>query len=94
VATPHFAVEYVINPARVICLVVGDLVLAGHGFRTDLRAHAEAARVLGREVVLPVRATSLATALAERGFVPVAVDLSDLLKGGGGPKCCTLEVRP
>ena len=32
-------------------------------------------------------------ALAERGFVPVPVDLSELRKGGGGPKCCTLEVR-
>jgi N-dimethylarginine dimethylaminohydrolase len=48
----------------------------------------------GRHVVLPVRATRLAAAVAERGFVPVPVDLSELLKGGGGPKCCTLEVRP
>jgi N-dimethylarginine dimethylaminohydrolase len=22
------------------------------------------------------------------------VDMSELLKGGGGPKCCTLELRP
>jgi N-dimethylarginine dimethylaminohydrolase len=28
-----------------------DLVLAGYGFRTDVRAHAEAGRVLGRAVV-------------------------------------------
>ena len=27
------------------------MILAGHGFRTDPRAHAEAARVFGREVV-------------------------------------------
>ena len=47
----------------------------------------------GRHVVLPARATGLAAAVAERGFVPVPVDLSELLKGGGGPKCCTLEVR-
>ena len=147
----------------------GDLLLAGdvrarrHGFRTDPRAHAEAAAVLGRpviplqlvdprfyhldtalavldddddhrlpargvlarvpggaaarfpdaivadpadaavlglnavsdgrHVVLPAQATGLAAALAERGFTPVPVDLSELLKGGGGPKCCTLEVR-
>lgn len=32
-------------------LLGSDLVLAGHGFRTDLRAHAEAARVLNREVL-------------------------------------------
>ena len=47
----------------------------------------------GRNVVLPAAATGLAAALADRGFVPVPVDLSELLKGGGGPKCCTLEVR-
>ena len=48
----------------------------------------------GRHVVLPAEATDLAAALAERGFEPVPVELSELLKGGGGPKCCTLEVRP
>lgn len=47
----------------------------------------------GRHVVLPAAAVGLAAQLAERGFVPVPVDLSELLKGGGGPKCCTLEVR-
>jgi N-dimethylarginine dimethylaminohydrolase len=147
-------------------LVAGDVVLAGSGFRTDPRAHAEAAAVLGlpvvplelvdprfyhldtalavlddrpgraaiawypdaftpasqavlrerypdavvataadaavlglnavsdgRHVVLPDTAVDLAAALAGRGFVPVPVDLSELLLGGGGPKCCTLEVR-
>jgi N-dimethylarginine dimethylaminohydrolase len=152
-----------VNEGEGDLLVVGDLILAGHGFRTDPRAHAEAARALGRDVVpleladpryyhldtaiavldattiawlpeafapasrrvlqerfpdavvadpadgavlglnavsdgrhvvLPERATRLAAAVAERGFVPVPVDLSELLKGGGGPKCCTLEVRP
>jgi N-dimethylarginine dimethylaminohydrolase len=151
-----------VNEGEGDLLVVGGAVLAGHGFRTDPRGHAEAARVLGaevvalelvdpryyhldtavavldattiawlpeafspasravlrerfpdavvadpadaavlglnavsdgRHVVLPARATGLAAALAERGFVPVPVDLSELLKGGGGPKCCTLEVR-
>jgi N-dimethylarginine dimethylaminohydrolase len=151
-----------VNEGEGDLLVVGDLVLAGHGFRTDPRAHAEAAAVLGREVValelvdprfyhldtavavlddtsiawlpeafapasrevlqarfpdaivadpadaavlglnavsdgrhivLPAQATVLAAALADRGFTPVPVDLSELLKGGGGPKCCTLEVR-
>jgi N-dimethylarginine dimethylaminohydrolase len=48
----------------------------------------------GLHVVLPAAATGLAARLAERGFTPVPVDLSELLKGGGGPKCCTLEVRP
>jgi N-dimethylarginine dimethylaminohydrolase len=47
----------------------------------------------GRHVVLPVQARGLAAQLGERGFIPVGVDMSELLKGGGGPKCCTLELR-
>ncbi len=155
-----------VNEGEGDLLVIGppgeQVVLAGSGFRTDRRAHAEAGRVLGREivplelvdpwyyhldtavavldddtiawfpaaftpasqavlrerfpdsvvadradaavlglnavsdgrhVVLPAQAGRLAAALDERGFVPVPVDLSELRKGGGGPKCCTLEVR-
>ncbi|MBV9919897.1 MAG: amidinotransferase [Pseudonocardia sp.] len=151
-----------VNEGEGDLLVAGEVILAGWGFRTDPRAHEEAARVLGREVVplelvdprfyhldtalavlddttiawlpeaftpasravlaerypdavlataadaavlglnavsdgrhvvLPAEATGLAAALAERGFVPVPVEMSELLKGGGGPKCCTLEVR-
>jgi len=48
----------------------------------------------GRHVVLPVQATGLAAALRDRGYEPIGVDLSELRKAGGGPKCCTLEVRP
>jgi N-dimethylarginine dimethylaminohydrolase len=47
----------------------------------------------GRRVVLPAQATDLITALAARGYEPVGVDLSELRRAGGGPKCCTLEVR-
>ena len=47
----------------------------------------------GKHVVLPVQAERLAAQVAERGFVPVTVDVSELLKAGGGPKCCTLELR-
>lgn len=151
-----------VNEGEGDLLAVGDLVLAGSGFRTDPRAHAEAGRVLGREivplqlvdpryyhldtavavldattvawfpaafspasqevlrsrfpdaitagaadaavlglnavsdgrhVVLPAAARDLASAFARRGFTPVPVEMSELLKGGGGPKCCTLEVR-
>lgn len=151
-----------VNEGEGDLLIVGDVVLAGTGFRTDPGAHAEAAAALGkrvislelidpryyhldtaiavldattiawlpaafapagqaelrerfpdaieasaadaavlglnavsdgRHVVLPVAAVGLAAQLADRGFVPVPVDLSELLKGGGGPKCCTLEVR-
>lgn len=143
-------------------LVWGRRILAGHGFRTDQRAHAELAALTGREVVslelvdpryyhldtalavldehvvaycpeafagssravladlfpdaiivgstdaavlglnvisdgrhvvLPAAAAGFAAQLAERGFEPVRVDLSELLKGGGGPKCCVLQIR-
>lgn len=47
----------------------------------------------GKHVVLPRQAERLAHDLAERGYQPVPVDLSELLKSGGGPKCCTLELR-
>jgi N-dimethylarginine dimethylaminohydrolase len=47
----------------------------------------------GRHVVLPAQATGLAAQLAERGFEPIGIDLSELRKAGGGPKCCTLELR-
>ncbi len=47
----------------------------------------------GRHVVLSAQAVRLADRLADRGYVPIGVDLSELLKSGGGAKCCTLEVR-
>ncbi len=143
-------------------LVVGDLVLAGTGFRTDPGAHAEVQELFGvpvislqlidprfyhldtalavlgdhdvayfpeafspgsqavlrrlfpdailateedalvlglnavsdgRNVVLPAAAVDLATQLRARGYTPVGVDLSELLKAGGSVKCCTLEIR-
>lgn len=48
----------------------------------------------GRSVVLPLEATTLGRALAARGFEPIFVDVSELRLAGGGPKCCTLELRP
>ncbi|GAA5160105.1 arginine deiminase-related protein [Pseudonocardia eucalypti] len=143
-------------------LVVGGRVLAGTGFRTDPKAHAEVAEYFGlpvvslelvnprfyhldtalavlddrtvayypeafsaasrsvlrelypdavlagakdamvfglnavsdgRNVVLAEKAVNLAEQLRERGFHPIGVDLSELLKAGGSAKCCTLEVR-
>jgi N-dimethylarginine dimethylaminohydrolase len=44
-------------------------------------------------VVLPVQAAGLTVKLAAAGFEPVPVDMSELRKAGGGPKCCTLELR-
>ncbi|MEU0537490.1 dimethylargininase [Amycolatopsis tolypomycina] len=143
-------------------LVAGPRILAGSGFRTDPRAHAEAAAFFGlpvvgltltdpryyhldtalavladdvivyapeafsedsrrrleqlypdavvasaadtavfglnavsdgRHVILPQAATRLMAQLRERGFEPIGADLSELLKGGGSVKCCTLELR-
>jgi len=47
----------------------------------------------GQNVVVAPGAVDLADALRERGYTPVPVDTSELLKGGGGAKCCTLEIR-
>ena len=47
----------------------------------------------GLHVVLARQATGLAKSLFSRGFMPVPVDMSELLKAGGGAKCCTLELR-
>jgi N-dimethylarginine dimethylaminohydrolase len=47
----------------------------------------------GRHVILPVEATALAEKVAARGYEPVFVDISELRKAGGGPKCCTMEIR-
>jgi len=47
----------------------------------------------GENVVVAPGAVDLADALRERGYRPLPVDTSELLKGGGGAKCCTLEIR-
>ena len=152
-----------VNEGQGDLLMVGDMVLAGYGFRTDRRAHSEISAALGLpvvslelvdprfyhldtalavlddhtialyppafsaaaqdqlrtlfpdaivvgsadayvlglnavsdglHVVLPSATTGFATQLREAGFEPVGVDLSELLKGGGSVKCCTLEVFP
>jgi N-dimethylarginine dimethylaminohydrolase len=150
-----------VNEGQGDLLVVGAIVLAGYGFRTDRRAHDEIAAAIempvvslelvdprfyhldtalavlddttiayyppafseesrtrllelfpdaievattdayalglnavsdGRNVVHPAAATGFAGQLSDAGFVPIGVDLSELLKGGGSIKCCTLEV--
>ena len=152
-----------VNEGQGDLLMIGDMVLAGYGFRTDRRAHAEISAALGvpvvslelvdprfyhldtalavlddhtiafyppaftaaaqdqlhalfpdaivvgsadayvlglnvvsdgLHVVLPSAATGFATQLRQAGFESVGVDLSELLKGGGSVKCCTLEVFP
>ncbi|MEU1029374.1 dimethylargininase [Streptomyces mirabilis] len=69
-------------------------------FPDALIARAEDAAVFGLNavsdglhVLLPQAATGLLGPLRERGFEPVGIDLSELLKGGGSVKCCTQELR-
>ncbi|MBZ4488227.1 N-dimethylarginine dimethylaminohydrolase [Microbacterium sp. cx-55] len=47
----------------------------------------------GLNVFISPRATGFEAQLRERGYNPVLIDLSELLLGGGGIKCCTLELR-
>nr|WP_203600432.1 dimethylargininase [Streptomyces sp. SID10853] len=47
----------------------------------------------GRHVLLPQAAVGLYAPLRARGFEPLGMDLSELLKGGGSVKCCTQELR-
>ena len=47
----------------------------------------------GYNVVIAARATDFERQLRERGYNPIGVDLSELLLGGGGVKCCTLQLR-
>jgi N-dimethylarginine dimethylaminohydrolase len=76
------------------------LVFLSSVFEELIEAKDEDAEVLGlnavsdgHHVVLAAQAKSLARSLAARGFTPVPVDTSELLKAGGGAKCCTLELR-
>ncbi|WP_067132512.1 dimethylargininase [Microtetraspora malaysiensis] len=143
-------------------LTLDDVVLAGTGFRTDVAAHVEAQKFVGRPVVtlrlidprfyhldtalfpldghnvayypgafsegsrnvlrrmfpdaviateedaavlglnavsdganvlINAEATGLSRELERLGYNVVRVELSELRKAGGGPKCCTLEIR-
>lgn len=154
-----------VNEAEGDFAVLSSVVLAGHGFRTTLAAHAELAALTGREVLslelvdpryyhldvalavldadadhiayfpaafspasqavlaarfpdaviadaadahafglnavgdgrhvfMPTGADHLRDALEALGYVPVELDTSELLLGGGSVKCCTQEIRP
>jgi N-dimethylarginine dimethylaminohydrolase len=47
----------------------------------------------GYNIIISPRAKGFEKQLRERGYNPILVDLSELLLGGGGIKCCTLELR-
>lgn len=78
------------NSRAVLRALYPDAVIA-----TELDAEAFGVNAVsdGLHVVLPQAATRLIGALRNRGFRPVGVDVSELLKSGGGVKCCTLELH-
>jgi N-dimethylarginine dimethylaminohydrolase len=76
---------------RALAKLFPDAVLAG---ATDAACLGLNGVSDGRSVVLPHEAVDLGRALAARSFEPVFVDISELRRAGGGPKCCTLELRP
>lgn len=47
----------------------------------------------GKNVIMAEQAVALRRDIDERGFTTHTVNLSELLLGGGGVKCCTLELR-
>ena len=47
----------------------------------------------GRNVILPREADGLTKSLTDRGYQVHHVDIGELRKSGGGPKCCTLEIH-
>ncbi|WP_412516563.1 amidinotransferase [Actinomadura madurae] len=67
-----------------------DAILAGEDDAAVLGLNAVSD---GRNVVVNAEAAGLIGTLREHGYEPVPVDLSELRKSGGGPKCCTLELR-
>jgi len=68
-----------------------DAVLAGPADAEVLGLNAVSD---GLHVFVPAGARQLREGLADAGYWPISVDLSELLKGGGSVKCCTQEIRP
>ena len=78
------------TPREVLARLYPDAVLAT---REDAMAFGLNSVSDGRHVFVSPGATALAARLADRGYVPVPVDLSEFHKAGGGIKCCTQEIR-
>lgn len=86
----YFPGAFSVTSQATLATLFPDAVIAGEADAAVLGLNAVSD---GRHVVLTAAAPDLGRQLADRGFVPVPVDLSELLKGGGGVKCCTLEIR-
>jgi N-dimethylarginine dimethylaminohydrolase len=86
----YFPAAFSERSRRVLAELYPDAVLADEADACVLGLNAVSD---GYHVVLAERAVGLMAQLRERGFAPIGVDLSELLKAGGGAKCCTLELR-
>lgn len=75
---------------RVLRRLFPDAVLAGEADAACMGLNGVCD---GRHAVLPLEATTLGAQLTALGFEPVFVDISEYRKSGGGPKCCTMELR-
>ncbi|MGX7824223.1 dimethylargininase [Actinokineospora sp. 24-640] len=75
---------------RVLSRLYPDAILATE---TDAACLGLNAVSDGRNVVVATEATHLIGSLKAHGYTPIPVDISELRKSGGGPKCCTMELR-
>jgi N-dimethylarginine dimethylaminohydrolase len=85
----YFPAAFSPGSQRVLRRLYPDAIIAGD---SDAVAFGLNALSDGHHVVLPQTATGLIHALRERGYQPIGVDISELLKAGGAVKCCTLEL--
>jgi N-dimethylarginine dimethylaminohydrolase/methylmalonyl-CoA mutase cobalamin-binding subunit len=86
----YYPAAFAPDSQEVLAALFPDAIIA-----TDADAKAFGLNAIsdGRHVILPAGATGLTAQLRERGFEPVEVEVSELLRAGGGVKCCTLELR-
>ncbi|OEV02507.1 amidinotransferase [Streptomyces oceani] len=89
-AVMYFPEAFSPGSRAVLARLFPDAVLAT---RADAEAFGMNAVSDGHHVLLPQAAHGLFEPLRARGYEPLSVDLSELLKGGGSVKCCTAELR-
>jgi N-dimethylarginine dimethylaminohydrolase len=87
----YYPAAFSTGSLRVLSRLFPDAILADDADAACLGLNAVSD---GRNVILPTEATGLATRILDRGFDPVFVPISEIRKSGGGPKCCTMELRP
>ncbi|MFC5286003.1 dimethylargininase [Actinokineospora guangxiensis] len=75
---------------RVLARLFPDAILATDADAACLGLNAVSD---GRNVVIAQESTHLIAELRAHGYTPHPVDISELRKSGGGPKCCTMELR-